>query len=355
MRWTATAVLPALALAGCTKKHWLKHECAYSVSPARDAIAYAADDAMVLRRPDGEHRVPFEGCLALGKDIEHVVALADGWRALAFGYRVSGGNMIESGDVEDTVACLVDFRARTAAKIDGRLFIDDMRHFEATVGARSGWVYVHSLIDPPRVVDVAGRAPAALVGIGRANASGFAIAERDGTGVVVTAEYDQADRSTPVYDFRIVVYEVALGAWPPAVKRVADIPIEGRADRMRISDDARWLAYSGNPYRPGGVRVFDVGLVDLEKRAVAWELSGQPAETSVADVVAGAAGPRVLGLERDPMASGDVGRLVWLGAGGARHDKTAGVDAAGASWLPWRERVLLDRYCELDERDLPPP
>ncbi|HUS63323.1 MAG TPA: hypothetical protein VMZ28_02230 [Kofleriaceae bacterium] len=351
----AAALAVALAVGGCAKKHWISHACAHAVSPRRDAIVYVTDDAVALRRADGEHRVKLEGCLAPGKDIDHVIALADGWRALAFGYRVHGGNIIESGEVEDTVECLIDFRAKTATPIDGSLFIDDMRHLDATVGAESGWVYVHSLIDPPRVVDVARGAFAELAGIPDMNASGAAIAERAGTGRVVTASYEQTDPSHPIYKFTIVVYEVTLGAWPPAVTRAAEIPVSGRADQLRISDDARWVAYSGNPWRPDGARVFDAGLVDLEKRAVAWELLAQPVELDVADVVAGADGPRVLALERDPMASYDTGRLVWLSAAGARAEKTAKVRGMTASWLPWRKRVLLDDQCDLDERDLPPP
>jgi hypothetical protein len=351
----AALLATALAAAGCAKKHWISHECAHSVSPRRDAIVYASDDAVVLRRDDGEHRVPFEGCLAAGKDIDHVVALADGWRALAFGYRVSGGNFIESGDVEDGAQCLIDFRAKTATPVDGSLFIDDMRHFEATVGAESGWVYVHSLIDPPRAVDVARGAFAELAGIPDVNASGAAIAERGGTGRVVTARYQQTDPDHPVYRFTIVVHEVALGAWPPSVTRTVEIPVNGRADRLRISDDSRWLAYSGNPWRPDGARVFDAGLVDLDERKVAWELLAQAVDLDVADVVVGPHGPQVLGLERAPGAGLEAGRLVWLGANGARGERSANVRAMAASWLPWRKRVLLDDACALDERDLPPP
>ncbi len=355
MRRSAALLCALLAGGGCAKKHWISHECAHAVSPRRDAIAYATDDAVVLRRADGEHRVPFEGCLAAGKDIDEVIALGDGWRALAFGYKVSGGNWIERGEVDDTVECLVDFRAKTVTPVDGSLFIDDMRHFEATAGAESGWVYVHSLVDPPRVVDVARGAFAELTGIPDMNASGAAIAERPGLGRVVTTNFEETDPSHPVYRVTIVVHEVALGAWPPAVTRVAEIPIRGRADRLRISDDARWVAYSGNPWVPDGTRVFDAGLIDLDKREVAWEHLAQPVELDVADVVVTPGGPRVLLLERDPMASSDAGRLVWLDAAGARAPKTANVTTTAASWLPWRKRVLLDHQCALDERDLSPP
>src|SRR5688572_22046767 len=111
MRRRSTTLL--LALLGCGgHREWIDDARRPSVSPMRDAIAYADPDGMVLRRADGVRRVAYGGCIGDSKLIDGVIALADGWRALAYGYRVSGGNWIESGSLRDTFACVVDFRDR---------------------------------------------------------------------------------------------------------------------------------------------------------------------------------------------------------------------------------------------------
>ncbi len=340
-----------MAAAGaCHRHHWLEHSCAYSLGPGRDAIVYAAKGALVLRRADGEKRVKYAGCLAGGADIHAVLALAGG-RALAFGYTTSGGNWIESGSVEDTVDCLVDFEKGQATSIDPGLFIRDMRHFDASVGPRTGWVVVHSLIGPPRVIDVA-RGVAQELDASPHGADHAVAAASDGGDVLVSSEYEEVSASPPRYRYRLVVRDIGP-AWPPTGQITAEIPLGGRADRVRVSDDGRWAAYSGTDHVSGGASS-DLGLIDLSRAAIVWQRLDQPGDVAVADVVEERGSVRVLIMEREPLAS-DSARLRWLGDGGQpRGGEPDASRTANAFWLPWRRRVVLDRYCELDELDRSP-
>lgn len=129
------AVVLALCATACGRSHWVSHACEWSTSPPRDAIAYLTDTSVVVRRVDGEHRLDYAGCLAGAKDaIKEVAALEDGWSAFVYGYRVRGGNFIESGSVEG------DVRAKTSRVFDVSMISRGLRHAHVTAAARGSWI-----------------------------------------------------------------------------------------------------------------------------------------------------------------------------------------------------------------------
>jgi hypothetical protein len=340
-----------LVASACGRPPWLRHACEWSLAPGRDAIAYVDDGGVVLRRDGRDHRVGFTGCLAPARGrIEGIVALRDGWSALVYGYRVHGGNWIESGAVRDALACIVEFRTGVSRGIDPALLSRDLRHFDATVGARTGWLYVHETVLPVRVIDLDGRS-ATLPEAGKT------IVELGTTIRTIQGELQQAHPQRPIYRSTIVVRDYDAAVWPPALRETRRIAVGGRTDRTVISADGRWVAYDGSPYHVdelGHRTVGDLGLVDLAASKIAFELLARPGSLHVGDVISRGDAVWILASSAPEISSGAY-TASWLDRTGARAGAAARTRSHRLIWLPGPRRVLVDDLCALELLGLPPP
>jgi hypothetical protein len=333
----------------CGRTPWIRHACEWSLASGRDAIAYVEDAGVVLRRDGRDIRIGRTGCLARESRVDGIVALRDGWSALVYGYDVTGGNWSESGEVHDSFACVVDFRSGASRSVEPELLSRDLRHFDATVGARTGWLYVHEIVRPVRVVDLDGRS-ATLPEAGKT------IVEIGTTIRTIEGKLEQTDPKLPIYRSTLVVRDYDAAVWPPALRATREIAVGGRTDRTVVSADGRWVAYDGSPYHvEDGVHhaVGDLGLVDLASGKIAFEVLARPGSVHAGDLVS--RGDAVWVLASTAPDLSDVHTASWLDRTGVQVGAAVRTRSPRLVWLPSRSRVLVDNLCSLELLDLPPP
>jgi hypothetical protein len=343
---------PVLALvlgAGCGggARHWIDSKCELSIAPRRDAVAFHDDDAkkLVLRREDGDHDAAYPPCVGDGTRIQGVVALADGWRALVWSYDVSGGNGFEHGEIADESACVVDFRTGATTDVDPRSLSRDLRHFEPTSGATTGWIYNREIAAPVQVIDLAGSRGALL------ELAGKAIVE---VGTIARTVVNEIVDVGGVYKSTLVVQDYDTTTWPPAPREPRRIPVAGRTDAVAISADGRWAAYAGGLLGD----VYDLGLVDLESGAIAFEALGEPGDVRVGDLVASGDAVWLLVATSPPAPRERRYTVQWLDRNGTAAGGTRELRddfPPQLAWLPGRHRVASGAYCSVELHDLPPP
>lgn len=361
MRAAGLGVL--IGAAGCGGHHWIDYACDLSTAPHRDAIAFVPGNggAIELRRDDGAHRLPWPACAGTGEHITGIVALADGWSALVYGYEVESGNMFESGTTGDEHACIVDFRTGATRDVSPVLLGNDIRMFHPTVGPRTGWIYDHMLGSAVRVIDLDGNREATLPDTGEYLDTEIAVAELDGTIRIVTGHLEEISQAHPIYKGSLVIRDYDPTAWPPVAGGPRTIAVGGRADAVAISADGRWVGYTGKPYYVGmesAGSVADAGVIDLETGRVVFERLHVPGDLSIHDIVSTSGGPWTLVTTDPDIPNGHVTSAHWIDPTGAdtgspRH--VADDYNVELTWLPSRNKVESDVSCDVDLLDLPPP
>jgi hypothetical protein len=342
--------LACVVAAGCGPSHWIGYACEVSIAPHRDAVAYHDNDAhrLVLRRDDGDHPLAYPRCVGSGDDIAGVLALADGWRALVYGYGVTAGNGFESGELKDEFACIVDFRTGATTDVNPLLLSYNLRQFQPTVGASTGWIYNHEVANDVVVIDLAKGVEAKLE-----NAGGT-IVELGTTARTVRAQPIDSGSLAPDHKGAVTVQDYDTTTWPPAPREPRLIPVRGRSYEVVVSTDGRWAAYYGSVAGD----VYDLGLVDLEAGTLAFEQLQQPGDGKVRDVLVAGDAVWLLTAVTAPALRDRVYTLQWLDRNGAAVGpaKESRDDFAPAlTWMPGRRRVASKASCAVDLLDLPPP
>jgi len=318
------------------------------------------DHAVVLHPVAGALvRVDTDACLHT--EARGVVALGDGRRALAWSYATSGGNWIESGSVGDQSACLVDFTTRRVTALASEALGRDFRHVRASAGRTSGWLYLDEIVGPLRVLDVE-RGRSSAVDLKAEGGERVAIAEFGATIRLVGTRYQAIDPDHPIYRHFLVIVDLDADTWPLVERSRREIEVRGRPDRRVLSQDGRWLAYSGQPYFAGielEGDATDVGLVDLAQGAARHEALRQPVHATVAELVVAGGRPWLLRITSNRASNSPAHDLAWFDDQGAQvgpavHRATL-QRAYAARWLPVAGRVLVDDGCSLDLIDLPLP
>ncbi len=253
-------VLLVVAGAGCTRRgrpSW--HGCNVSVSPDGTTYAFASTTAAVLVAGKQRIEVPFEkgSCLERGRDIGAtglVAVLHDGWRAIFLGERSDGGLGDPHPQFDTTVACVVDFRARTARPIRDLVpeTLDlghQLRHRSLFVGRHSGRLYTWTGSGTITIHDPA-RGVAELAGFDLASTSGCTVAESATHAVIACARYGEGGRS-------VTLDSVELSAWPPIASAGA-LATPAAVDGVALAADASRVAWFRNGERGAALRVHDV-------------------------------------------------------------------------------------------------